>query len=226
MADIVRIIANASSLLVGVMTAKRAVQNGRQRPAHVIDSAPPPLISVPPFATRIVGALPSRRVTRSRRRPPPGPPRARVRSLAPPPPRSPQLALALVRARVLAADDATVVTLPPNPMLRKLAELGATKTQLPLPTLLDSMGTSRTTTKEYDLARAKKLRVSYVFPALVVAFLHLKRGQLQAPLLGAAMGLKALLLDEPLVQVGPLSWKGGRSDDDDEKATESCGCDG
>ena len=74
MADNVRIIANASSLLVGVMTAKRAVQNGRRRPAHVIDSGPPPLISVPPFATRIVGAPPSRR------RPPPGPPRARVRS--------------------------------------------------------------------------------------------------------------------------------------------------
>ena len=40
-----------------------------------------------------------------------------------------------------------------------------------------------------------------VAPVLVTAFLHLKQGMLQPPLFGAALGLKQMLLDEPVIQI-------------------------
>ena len=62
-----------------------------------------------------------------------------------------QALVALARRAVLAADDDTSLALPVPPMLKKLAELGQTKTGLPLPMVLQATSGSSTTVKAYDL---------------------------------------------------------------------------
>ncbi|KAJ8613396.1 hypothetical protein CTAYLR_002237 [Chrysophaeum taylorii] len=110
-----------------------------------------------------------------------------------------QAVLAAVKNSVEDSDDLTPLSLPANPLLASMANLGA-KDGEGTNALLAPLLARDTTFRDYDLDMIRKGRTSQLGSILAMAYLHLRRGYLQPLVIQTVMGLFALLR-EPLVQI-------------------------